>query len=234
MALPKLNAPSYEMKVPSTGETVKFRPFLVKEQKILMIAQESKDPNMMANAMCDLIESCCENIKEVEKMPTFDIEYMFLQLRAVSVGSEIELEMLCQDDNVTRVPVTIDLGEIKVSELPNHKKEIMITDKIGMTFKYPSLKDIAKYGQDGVSAVDTTFGVIQDCLVNIFDENQVYDEMNQQELQEFVEQMTTEQFEEVQGFFDTMPKLKHTLKVKNPNTGVENEVVLEGMQSFLE
>ena len=233
MALPKLNAPSYEMKVPSTGETVKFRPFLVKEQKILMIAQESKDPNMMANAMCDLIESCCENIKEVEKMPTFDIEYMFLQLRAVSVGSEIELEMLCQDDNVTRVPVTIDLGEIKVSELPNHKKEIMITDKIGMTFKYPSLKDIAKYGQDGVSAVDTTFGVIQDCLVNVFDENQVYDEMNQQELQEFVEQMTTEQFEEVQGFFDTMPKLRHTVEVKNPNTGHVNKVHLEGMQSFL-
>ena len=233
MALPKLNAPSYEMKVPSTGETVKFRPFLVKEQKILMIAQESKDPNMMANAMCDLIESCCENIKEVEKMPTFDIEYMFLQLRAVSVGSEIELEMLCQDDNVTRVPVTIDLGEIKVSELPNHKKEIMITDKIGMTFKYPSLKDIAKYGQDGVSAVDTTFGVIQDCLVNIFDENQVYDEMNQQELQEFVEQMTTEQFEEVQRFFDTMPKLRHTVEVKNPNTGHVNKVHLEGMQSFL-
>ena len=233
MALPKLNAPSYEMKVPSTGETVKFRPFLVKEQKILMIAQESKDPNMMANAMCDLIESCCENIKEVEKMPTFDIEYMFLQLRAVSVGSEIELEMLCQDDNVTRGPVTIDLGEIKVSELPNHKKEIMITDKIGMTFKYPSLKDIAKYGQDGVSAVDTTFGVIQDCLVNIFDENQVYDEMNQQELQEFVEQMTTEQFEEVQGFFDTMPKLRHTVEVKNPNTGHVNKVHLEGMQSFL-
>ena len=233
MALPKLNAPSYEMKVPSTGETVKFRPFLVKEQKILMIAQESKDPNMMANAMCDLIESCCENIKEVEKMPTYDIEYMFLQLRAVSVGSEIELEMLCQDDNVTRVPVTIDLGEIKVSELPNHKKEIMITDKIGMTFKYPSLKDIAKYGQDGVSAVDTTFGVIQDCLVNIFDENQVYDEMNQQELQEFVEQMTTEQFEEVQGFFDTMPKLRHTVEVKNPNTGHVNKVHLEGMQSFL-
>ena len=233
MALPKLNAPSYEMKVPSTGETVKFRPFLVKEQKILMIAQESKDPNMMANAMCDLIESCCENIKEVEKMPTFDIEYMFLQLRAVSVGSEIELEMLCQDDNVTKVPVKIDLGEIKVSELPNHKKEIMITDKIGMTFKYPSLKDIAKYGQDGVSAVDTTFGVIQDCLVNIFDENQVYDEMNQQELQEFVEQMTTEQFEEVQGFFDTMPKLRHTIEVENPNTGHVSKVHLEGMQSFL-
>jgi len=233
MALPKLNAPSYEMKIPSTGETVKFRPFLVKEQKMLMIAQESKDPNMMANTMCDLIESCCEGLQGVEKLPTFDLEYMFLQLRAVSVGSEIELEMLCQDDGVTKVPVKVNLEDIKVEELPNHKKEIMITDKIGMTFKYPSLKDIAKYGQDGVTAVDTTFGVIQDCLVNIFDEDEVYDEMSQKELQEFVEQMTTDQFEEVQGFFDTMPKLRHTVEVKNPNTGVVNKVHLEGMQSFL-
>ena len=233
MALPKLNAPSYEMKIPSTGETVKFRPFLVKEQKMLMIAQESKDPNMMANTMCDLIESCVEGMKDVHLMPTFDIEFMFLQLRTVSVGSEIELEMLCKDDGETKVLVTIKLEDIKVSELPNHKKEIMITDKIGMTFKYPTMVDIAKYGKEGVSAVDTTFGVIQDCLVNIFDENEVYDEMNQKELQEFIEQMTTEQFEEVQNFFDTMPKLRHTVEFKNPNTGVNNKVHLEGMQTFL-
>ena len=233
MALPKLNAPSYEMKIPSTGETVKFRPFLVKEQKMLMIAQESKDPNMMANTMCDLIESCVEGMKDVHLMPTFDIEFMFLQLRTVSVGSEIELEMLCKDDGETKVLVTIKLEDIKVSELPNHKKEIMITDKIGMTFKYPTMVDIAKYGRDGVSAVDTTFGVIQDCLVNIFDENEVYDEMNQKELQEFIEQMTTDQFEEVQNFFDTMPKLRHTVEFKNPNTGVDNKVHLEGMQTFL-
>ena len=233
MALPKLNAPSYEMKIPSTGETVKFRPFLVKEQKMLMIAQESKDPNMMANTMCDLIESCVEGMKDVHLMPTFDIEFMFLQLRTVSVGSEIELEMLCQDDGETKVLVTIKLEDIKVSELPNHKKEIMITDKIGMTFKYPTMVDIAKYGKDGISAVDTTFGIIQDCLVNIFDENEVYDEMNQKELQEFIEQMTTDQFEEVQNFFDTMPKLRHTVEFKNPNTGVDNKVHLEGMQTFL-
>ncbi len=233
MALPKLNAPSYEMKIPSTGETVKFRPFLVKEQKMLMIAQESKDPNMMANTMCDLIESCVEGMKDVHLMPTFDIEFMFLQLRTVSVGSEIELEMLCQDDGETKVLVTVKLEDIKVSELPNHKKEIMITDKIGMTFKYPTMVDIAKYGKDGISAVDTTFGIIQDCLVNIFDENEVYDEMNQKELQEFIEQMTTDQFEKVQDFFDTMPKLRHTVEFKNPNTGVDNKVHLEGMQTFL-
>ena len=140
--------------------------------------------------------------------------------------------MLCQDDGTTKVPVTIKLEDIKVVELPNHKKEIMITDKIGMTFKYPTMVDIAKYGKDGMSAVDTTFGVIQDCLVNIFDENEVYDEMSQKELQEFIEQMTTDQFEKVQDFFDTMPKLRHTVEVKNPNTGVVNKVHLEGMQSF--
>ena len=233
MALPKLNTPSYEMQIPSTKEKVKFRPFLVREQKMLMIAQESKDPNMMANTMCQLIESCCENVKDANKMPTFDIEYMFLQLRAMSVGSEVELEMLCQDDEKTKVPVKVNLMDIKVEELPNHKKEVMITDKIGMTFKYPSLKDIAKYGKEGMSAVDTTFGVIQDCLVNVFDENEIYDEMSQKELQEFVEQMTTEQFEGVQSFFDTMPKLRHTIEAANPNTGVVNKVHLEGMQSFL-
>ena len=233
MVLPKLETPTYEMEVPSTKEKVKFRPFLVKEQKMLMIAQESKDPNMMANTMCQLIESCVEGMKDVHLMPTFDIEYMFVQLRTVSVGSEVELQMLCQDDGTTKVPVTIKLEDIKVVELPNHKKEIMITDKIGMTFKYPTMVDIAKYGKEGMSAVDTTFGVIQDCLQNIFDENEVYDEMSQKELQEFIEQMTTDQFEKVQEFFDTMPKLRHTVKVKNPNTGVVNKVHLEGMQSFL-
>ena len=233
MALPKLETPTYEMVVPSTKEKVKFRPLLVKEQKMLMIAQESKDQNMMANTMVALIESCVEGMKDVHLLPTFDIEYMFVQLRTVSVGSEVELEMLCQDDGVTKVPVTIKLEDIKVVELPNHKKEIMITDKIGMTFKYPTMVDIVKYGKDGVSAVETTFGVIQDCLVNIFDENEVYDEMSPKELQEFIEQMTTDQFEKVQDFFDTMPKLRHTVEVKNPNTGVVNKVHLEGMQSFL-
>jgi len=233
MALPKLETPTYEMEVPSTKEKVKFRPFLVKEQKMLMIAQESKDPNMMANTMCQLIESCVEGMRDVHLMPTFDIEYMFLQLRTVSVGSEVELQMLCQDDGTTKVPVTIKLEDIKVVELPNHKKEIMITDKIGMTFKYPTMVDIAKYGKEGMSAVDTTFGVIQDCLQNVFDENETYEDMSQKELQDFIEQMTTEQFEKVQEFFDTMPKLRHTVDVKNPNTGVVNKVHLEGMQTFL-
>ena len=232
MALPKLNNPTYEMVVPSTQEKVTYRPFLVKEQKILMMAQESEDPTMMTRTVCELVENCT-GLKNAMQLPTFDVEYMFMQLRGASVGSEVEVMMLCQDDGKTNVPVKINIGDIKVSALDEHKTTIMITDKIGMTFRYPSMTDISKYAKDGLSSVDVTFGIIQDCLVNIFDENNVYDEMNPKELQEFVESMTTEQFAEVQGFFDTMPKLRHVIEYENPNTKVMNKTVLEGMQSFL-
>ena len=233
MALPKLNNPTYEMVVPSTQEKVTYRPFLVKEQKILMIAQESEDPAMMTRTVCELIESCVDGIQNAMNLPTFDVEYMFLQLRSVSVGSDVELMMLCQDDKKTQVPVKINIGDIKVSSLGEHNETVMITDKIGMTFRYPNMKDVSKYAKDGISNVEITFGVIQDCLVNIFDENNVYDEMNPKELQDFVESMTTDQFAEVQGFFDTMPKLRHEIEYENPNTKVMNKTVLEGMQSFL-
>ena len=233
MALPKLNNPTYEMVVPSTQEKVTYRPFLVKEQKILMMAQESEDPAMMTRTVCELIESCVDGIQNAMNLPTFDVEYMFLQLRSVSVGSDVELMMLCQDDKKTQVPVKINISDIKVSSLGEHNETVMITDKIGMTFRYPNMKDVSKYAKDNISNVEITFGVIQDCLVNIFDENNVYDEMNPKELQEFVESMTTDQFAEVQGFFDTMPKLRHEIEYENPNTKVMNKTVLEGMQSFL-
>ena len=233
MALPKLNNPTYEMVVPSTQEKVSYRPFLVKEQKILMMAQESEDPAMMTRTVCQLVENCVGGIQDAMKLPTFDVEYMFMQLRSVSVGSEVELMMLCSDDETTKVPVSINIGDIKVSALNEHNTTVMITDKIGMTFRYPSMTDVAKYAKDDISNVDVTFGIIQDCLVNVFDENNVYDEMNPKELQEFVESMTTEQFTGVQGFFDTMPKLRHEIEYENPNTKVMNKTVLEGMQSFL-
>ena len=233
MALPKLNNPTYEMVVPSTQEKVSYRPFLVKEQKILMMAQESEDPAMMTRTVCQLVENCVDGIQNAMKLPTFDVEYMFMQLRSVSVGSEVELMMLCRDDETTKVPVSINIGDIKVSALSEHNTTVMITDKIGMTFRYPSMTDVAKYAKDDISNVDVTFGIIQDCLVNVFDENNVYDEMNPKELQEFVESMTTEQFTGVQGFFDTMPKLRHEIEYENPNTKVMNKTILEGMQSFL-
>ena len=233
MALPKLNNPTYEMVVPSTQEKVSYRPFLVKEQKILMMAQESEDPAMMTRTVCELVENCVGGIQDAMKLPTFDVEYMFMQLRSVSVGSEVELMMLCQDDETTKVPVSINIGDIKVSALDEHNTTVMITDKIGMTFRYPNMTDVARYAKDDMSNVEITFGIIQDCLVNVFDENNVYDEMNPKELQEFVESMTTEQFAGVQGFFDTMPKLRHEIEYENPNTKVMNKTVLEGMQSFL-
>lgn len=233
MALPKLNNPTYEMVVPSTQEKVSYRPFLVKEQKILMMAQESEDPAMMTRTVCELVENCVGGIQDAMKLPTFDVEYMFMQLRSVSVGSEVELMMLCQDDETTKVPVSINIGDIKVSALDEHNTTVMITDKIGMTFRYPNMTDVARYAKDDMSNVEITFGIIQDCLVNVFDENNVYDEMNPKELQEFVESMTTEQFTGVQGFFDTMPKLRHEIEYENPNTKVMNKTVLEGMQSFL-
>ena len=233
MALPKLNNPTYEMVVPSTQEKVSYRPFLVKEQKILMMAQESEDPAMMTRKVCQLVENCVDGIQNAMKLPKFDVEYMFMKLRSVSVGSQVELMMLCQDDETTKVPVSINIDDIKVSSLGDHKNVVMITDKIGMTFRYPNMTDVSKYAKDGISNVEITFGVIQDCLVNVFDENNVYDEMNPKELQEFVESMTTEQFTGVQGFFDTMPKLRHEIEYENPNTKVMNKTVLEGMQSFL-
>lgn len=234
MALPQLNTPSYEMEVPSTGETVKYRPFLIKEQKVLMIAQETGKESDMARAMCDIIKSCTDGqVKDPQKLPTFDIEYMFLQLRAKSTGAEVELQLTCPDDNETRVPVKINLEDIKVQKNDEHSTEIMITDNIGLKMKYPSMMDISKYQVGTTKTVDLTFGIIKDCLESIFDEEQVYEDMNKKELDEFIESMNTEQFTKIQKFFDTMPKVKHTVKVTNPNTKIESDVVIEGMQNFL-
>ena len=159
---------------------------------------------------------------------------MFLRIRSKSVGETVELIITCQDDGETKVPVNINLEDINVVKTEGHDTTIMITDKIGLTMRYPTMKQLMSYDMSKITTMEGTFKVINDCLENVFDENEVYEEMNSKELQEFIEQMTTEQFQKVSEFFNTMPKLKHTLKVKNPNTGVENEVVLEGMQSFLE
>ena len=183
--------------------------------------------------MCDIIRNCTDGaIKNPEKHPTFDIEYMFLQLRSKSVGDEVELNVLCPDDGKTRVPVKLNLSDVKLDRPEGHTNEIMITDTIGMKFKYPSMIDISKYTGNKTSNADLTFGVIRDCLVHIFDENEVYEDMNKQDVDEFIRSMSTEQFAKVQQFFDTMPKLRHTVMVTNPNTEVESPVIIEGMQNF--
>ena len=234
MALPQLNTPTYEMVQPSTGETIKFRPFLVKEQKILMIAQETGEGIEMSNAMCELIKSCTfGKISEPEHLPSFDIEYMFLKIRSKSVGEEVELTITCTDDNKTEVPYTLNLNDVEIQRTEGHKNVIMITDKVGMTMGYPSLNHLKKYTTDNLGAVEVTFGVIAECLVNIFDENEVYEELPRKELDEFIESMNTDQFASVQAFFDGIPRLRHDIVVTNPNTGKENKIRLEGLQSFL-
>jgi len=233
MSLPQLNNPTFELELPSTGDKVKFRPFLVKEQKILMMAQEGNDNKQMAQAVIDIIRSCCTGLTvDPETLPTFDIEYMFLQLRGKSVGESVELNVTCQDDKETKVPVTINLDEIKVVHTEGHSADIKLNDTIGMTMRYPTMKQIAKV-DDKMGAMELSFKIVNDCLVNIYDDKEVYEDMSKKELDEFIEQLNTEQFGKVQEFFTTMPKLKHIVKVTNPNTGVESEIALEGMQSFL-
>ena len=234
MALPVLNTPTYELTLPSTGEPLKYRPFLVKEQKVLMIAQETSNEKHILNAIGNIIESCTfGELKNVHSLPTYDNEYIFVNIRARSVGETIEVNITCPDDEKTVVPVEIDLNDLKVQKVEGHTNTIQLTDTIGMTMRYPSIKNLGAYaGKKDVAKM--TFDVIADCIENVFDENEVYEEMSKKDLHDFIEQMTTEQFEKVQEFFDTMPKLKHTIKVVNPNTEVENEIVLEGMQSFLE
>ena len=235
MALPVLNNPNYEMELPSTGEKIEFRPFLVKEQKILMMAMESDDTSSQSKAVVDIIKNCTfgKLDDKLDKLPTYDIEYMFLQIRQKSVGETIDITVTCQDDGETKVPVTLNLEDIKVVKTEGHTNVIMITDKIGLNMKHPTMKQILSYDLTKMDNMESTFDIIQDCLESIFDEETVYEDMSRKEMSEFIEQMTTDQFEKVTGFFTTMPKLKHTVKVTNPNTGVENEIVLEGMQSFL-
>ena len=235
MALPLLNEnPEYEMIIPSKQQKVNFRPFLVKEQKILMIAQETGEGIEMSNAMCELIKSCTfGKISEPEHLPSFDIEYMFLKIRSKSVGEEVELTITCTDDNKTEVPYTLNLNDVEIQRTEGHNNVIMITDKVGMTMSYPSLNHLKKYTTDNLGAVEVTFGVIAECLVNIFDENQVYEELPKKELDEFIESMNTDQFASVQAFFDGIPRLRHDIVVTNPNTGKENKIRLEGLQSFL-
>tara|TARA_B100000161_G_scaffold65117_1_gene43964 strand:+ start:223 stop:930 length:708 start_codon:yes stop_codon:yes gene_type:complete len=235
MNLPVLNTPTYEMEIPSTGEKIKYRPFLVKEQKLLMMAQESGDDESQLRTVGEIVKSCTfDKISHPEKLPTFDIEYMFLMTRAQSVGSKIPMTVTCPDDGETKVDYELNIDEIKVKKIDGHTNVIMLTDEIGITMKYPNLDMVKSFTNIDENITNISFDMIRDCIENIFDKDQVYDDMSSKDLQNFIEQMNTEQFEKVSQFFETMPKLTHVIKVTNPNTGVESEVVLEGLQSFLE
>ena len=235
MTLPVLNTPKYQLEQPSTGEKITYRPFLVKEQKVMMIAQESGDTKQVINSIGEIVKTCTfGKISHPEKLPTFDLEYMFLIIRAKSVGSTIDLKITCPDDGETQVDHKIEIDDIKVTRTEGHTNEIMLTDNVGIIMKYPTMDMVSGFAMDNIKETELSFGLIRDSIKSVFDQEKTYDEMKREELDEFIEQMNTEQFDKLSNFFQTMPKLSHTVKVANPNTGVESEVKLEGLQSFLE
>jgi len=235
MALPKLETPVYELEQPSTGETIKYRPFLVKEQKILMMAQESKDDKQIRDALASLISNCTYQKVDPYKIPIFDIEYLFLRIRGKSVGEKVDLKLLCPDDNETFIDKTINLEEIGVNMKVGHTNEVEITDKVKITLNYPTLNDVVDMGQDMDSSEDV-FKMIKRCVHEIHDGDKVYNkvDISDSELEEFIDSLTSQQFEKITNFFDTMPKVQHSVEVTNPKTKKKGEIVIEGIQSFFD
>jgi len=237
MVLPKIATPTYELELPSTGQPIKYRPFLVKEEKLLVLALESEDTKQITTAIKTVIKNCIEtkNVK-VETLPTFDIEYLFLNIRGKSVGEEIEVNIICPDDDETTVPVKINVDDIQVHKNPDHVKQIKVDDSIMMEMKYPSLDQFIKSNFDlsAGNTMDQSFDLIASCIDKIYTEEEVWaaGDVSKKELLEFLEQMNSTQFKDIEKFFETMPKLSHTIQVKNPKTEVESEVVLEGLSSF--
>ena len=235
MALPKLNTPTHELVLPSTGEKIKYRPFLVKEQKLLMLAQESKDENNLADTLGQLIKSCTFEKIDAENSPVFDIEYIFLKLRAKSVGETAEISILAKDDNKTRVPVKVNLDKIDIHMTADHTNEVQIDEKIKLILKYPVLRDM-KIISESDDEYKKMFAVLNKCIYEVHDGDKIYNvvDLTQKDIDEFVDSMNTSQLEKVLEFLSTMPKLRHPVSFINPKTKVKNEVVLEGLQSFLD
>tara|TARA_R100001377_G_scaffold51107_1_gene29879 strand:+ start:171 stop:872 length:702 start_codon:yes stop_codon:yes gene_type:complete len=232
MALPKLNTPQHELELPSTGEKVKFRPFLVKEQKLLMMAQESDKEEEISEAVMNIIDSCTTGI-DARKLPIFDIEYVFLKLRTKSVGETANIKVKCPDDNKTFVDVTIKLDEVAVHMTADHTNVVQLTDNIKMIMKYPLMNDMK--GVDFDDGISGTFSLISKCVHEIHDGDNIHNriDMTDIELNDFIDTMDTQQFEKIMDFFNTMPKLRHAITVVNPKTKKKGEVMLEGLDSFL-
>ena len=237
MPLPKIATPTYELELPSTGETIQYRPFLVKEEKVLVIALESEDTKQITTALKTVIKNCIKTkgIK-VDTLPTFDIEYLFLNIRGKSVGEEIEVNIICPDDGETEVPVMIDIDTIQIQKNDEHTNKIQLDDDIMMVMKYPSLDQFIKNNFDfnDKNVMDQSFDLIASCIESICTEEDVWAtaDCTKKEVNEFLESMNSSQFKGVEKFFETMPKLAHTVSVTNPNTKVKSDVVLEGLASF--
>ena len=239
MSLPKINVPEYTLVIPSTDEEVKFRPFLVKEEKVLLIAQETGGELALYNAIKNLVETCCFGKVDVDALPLFDIEYIFLNIRAKSVDEIAEVMVICPDDGETEVKVKIDLTKVNVEMDEKHNPKIQLTDDIGVLMSYPNLASVLAMkknpdaGEDG-SNVDAMFQMIQDCMYQIWQGEETFDvtDYTDKDKQDFLDSLNHEQFEKLQVFFETMPALKQEVKVTNPKTKVKSKVVLEGMDSF--
>ena len=239
MPLPTIETPTYELKLYSSNKKVKYRPFLVKEEKVLIIALESKDQSAITNAVKEVLKKCIltKGI-DVDNLPTFDIEHLFLNIRAKSIGEDIKLTVTCPDDNETKVPVTIYVDEIKVNKPRGHTKDVVLDDKMTLRMKYPSLNQFIENNFDtedeAETMVDKTFKVVADCMDTIFTGEDAWDakDYTPSERLEFVEQLNSQQYKKVEKFFSPMPKLSHTIEVVNPNTKKKGSIVLEGLADF--
>ena len=237
MPLPKIATPTYELELPSTGKTIKFRPFLVKEEKLLVLALESDDSKEITNAIKAVLKDCIQTRGvKVETLPTFDIEYLFLNIRGKSVGEDIEVSVLCPDDGETYTEIQINIDEIKVEKDKKHTNQIKLDDTLMMELRYPSLDQFVKsnFNFNDDNQVDQSFDLIASCVDKIYSEEEAWtsDDFTKKEVTEFLEQMNSAQFKEIESFFATMPKLSHEVEVINPKTKKKNKVVLEGLASF--
>ena len=235
MALPKLTTPTYELEIPSTDEKIKYRPFLVKEEKILMMAMESKLDADITQAVKDIVSECTFNKVDISNMPMFDVEYIFLQIRSKSVGEVSKLRLLCPDDKKTYADVELDLNEVKVQVGDDHTNKIELTKDMGMIMTYPTIDSFKDSGIRTITPANM-LDVIGSCILQVYEEDgkKVYDPKDQtkKELTEFIEQLSTKQFKDVQKFFETMPKLKHEITIKNPKTKKESKITLTGLNDF--
>ena len=239
MPLPTIETPTYELKLPSSNKKVKYRPFLVKEEKILIIALETKNQSDITNAVTDVLKKCVltKGI-DIDTLPTFDIEYLFLNIRAKSIGEDIKLTVTCPDDGKTKVPVTIYVDEIKVTKPKGHTKDIVLDDKMTLRMKYPSINQFIEtnfdVNEDPKENVNKTFKIISECIDTIYTQEDAWDakDYTSKERVEFIEQLNSKQYKKVEKFFETMPKLSHTIEVVNPNTKKKGSVILEGLADF--
>ncbi len=237
MPLPTIATPTYELELPSSEKKIKYRPFLVKEEKLLVLALESEDTKEISNAIKAVLKNCIQTRDvKVEQLPTFDIEFLFLHIRGKSVGEEIEVSLIAPDDGVTAVPMKINIDDIKIQKEEGHDKKIKLDDNLAMEMKYPSLEQFIKNNFDfnDDASIDKSFEVIASCIDKIYNEDEVWttSDCTKKELMDFLDQMNTMQFKQIEKFFETMPKLSHKVMLKNPETEVESEVVIEGLASF--